>query len=81
MYTANEALEIVRNRQVPDYSKVGSKYPAIDTCILDHINRGWLCANIRQIAGCELFGIRHYLEDLGYQMDRDGIVYWMFKSE
>ena len=79
MYTAKEALEAVRTEQELEPILDNSIYRKVNDAIIEHVNSGWLCLNAARYIYITRDAMDYY-RSLGYRMDRDGIIYWIYEN-
>ena len=79
MVTASEAFYAVRDgKKVPVVGDNNILTGRVCQLICSHINHGWLGINLANKVEGNLLSVRQYLEDLGYTVDKDYGVYWMY---
>ena len=79
MVTASEAFYAVRDgKKIPVVKDDNTLIGKVCQLICSHINHGWLGINLANKVEGNLLSVRQYLENLGYIVDKDYGVYWMF---
>lgn len=79
MYTAQQCLEAVSlEKELPPIIDTGP-YRAVNSAIIEHVNKGWLCLNATRYTYVTRDVVDYY-RSLGYRVDKDGIIYWMYYS-
>lgn len=79
MYQAKELLEAVRLEKKLDIIKDGSPYQIVNSAMIEHANSGWLCLNASRYTYITRDVIDYY-RSLGYRIDRDGVIYWIYDN-
>lgn len=77
MYTAQEMLDAVALQKSLEIPVNSGAYYAINRAMVEHANSGWLCLNASRYAYITK-DLMEYYRGLGYRVDRDGIIYWMY---
>jgi len=77
MYTASECLKTVRTEGKLTPIVDASPYKIINLAIIEQVNKGWLCLNASRYAYITR-DIIDYYRSLGYRIDKDGIIYWIY---
>lgn len=82
MYTPAEAFYAVRDRKLLEKVNLYEDDSINIACnaMIDHINNGWLGCNLRHLnlKMSEEYRVTKFLTKLGYKVDKDFIVYWLY---
>lgn len=77
MYTAQELIEAVRNNKEVAPIMDNSPYRNVNSAIIANANKGWLCLNASRYIYVTRDVVDYY-RSLGYRIDKDGIIYWIY---
>lgn len=77
MYTAQELIKAVRENKTVDPITDNSPYSSVNSAMIAHANKGWLCLNASRYIYVTRDVVDYY-RSLGYRIDKDGIIYWIY---
>lgn len=80
MYTAEQALKAVKNKETLQYDAGDTLLESICYDMVRHINNGWLCFNLKKynLKPSDMYSVAKFFLPLGYKLDKNGILYWMY---